>query len=318
MSAITTKDLQTLLQIPGPAGDEGAVSGWVTQKAGQIPGVQITRLGDNVIAVKNGAAEAGTAERPAPIAIFAHLDTTGFTLGFHRKLIPIGGPAPKDKDEVQSGNLRGRIRIASGGPHGGPNYALRRVRDENGKRAEPVPGTRWIYAAPPKLSKTIVTAPYLDNRAGVWCALRVLTSAKRVAVAFSVGEEAHGHGARVCGEYLYQTHSVTQALISDLTWHGDDTPCGKGVAVSRRDGSCPRQVFLDRVLDLAQKSGVSHQEEIQSAGGSDGSHLLRSAIPMDWVFVGAPEKKPHTAREQAHFSDLDAMTNLLLYLAEHL
>ena len=320
MRELNLDDLATLLHIPGPAGDEGAVADWVAEKAARIPGMQLTRIGDNVIAVKNGAGGAdNTNNTNPPVAVFAHMDTTGFTLGFRRKLIPIGGPSPRDKNELRCGNLTGRVRVgANRGLNGGPDWALRRVRDANGKRAEPIPGTRWVYAASPKMSKSVVTAPYLDNRAGVWCALRVLQNANRVAVAFSTGEEMHGHGARVCADFLHKTHGVTQALISDLTWHGDDTPCGSGVAVSRRDGTCPRQKFLDRVLDLTRKSGISYQEEIQSAGGSDGSHLLRSAIPMDWVFVGAPEKKPHTNREQAHFSDLNAMTNLLLYLAEHL
>jgi acetylornithine deacetylase/succinyl-diaminopimelate desuccinylase-like protein len=39
---------------------------------------------------------------------------------------------------------------------------------------------------------------------------------------------------------------------------------------------------------------------------------------MDWVFVGAPEKRPHTAREQASLADLAAMTDLLALLVEKL
>ena len=90
------------------------------------------------------------------------------------------------------------------------------------------------------------------------------------------------------------------------------------MVISRRDGTCPRQAFLDRVLEVSAQSGVMCQAEIQSAGGSDGSHILRSPIPLDWVFVGAPEKKPHTRKEQADVSDLEAMTDLLAFLAARL
>lgn len=308
--------LLELLSVPGPSGDEGAVADWVANEAGRIPGVQITRIGDNVLAVKGSE---GAGNTPPLNSLFAHLDTTGFTLGYDNKLIPIGGPKPKDKETLRSGELRGRIRVRrKDNPYSEPDYFLRRVRNAQNEKAAPVPGTRWVYDRTPESSNGTITAPYLDNRAGVWCALRVLERVPRVAVAFSTGEEKHGHGARICADFLYKTHHVTQALIADLTWHGNDTPCGKGVAISRRDGTCPRQAFLDRVLLLAGESGVTFQEEIQSAGGSDGSHILRSSVPLDWVFVGAPEKKPHTSREQADLSDLEAMTDLLAYLAERL
>lgn len=300
LESLTT--LRELLTIPGPAGDEGRVADWLDgaiQSA--IPDARRTRLQDNLIAVRG---------EPPHTALFAHTDTTGFTLGYNRHLISIGGPAPDDKDALRSASGRtGRIRIKKSG------RTLRRL-DKSKEEAEP--GTRWIYAREPGIDTETITAPYLDNRAGVWCALRALARLENVAVAFTTSEEQHGHGARVCADWLFRNQGVTQALIADLTWHTDDTPCGKGVVISLRDAFCPRQAFLDRVLALAAESGIPYQREIQSAGSSDGGHLLRSAIPMDWVFIGAPEKRPHTSREQAHLSDLEAMTNLLTYLAERL
>jgi putative aminopeptidase FrvX len=192
------------------------------------------------------------------------------------------------------------------------------VRDGAGKKAQPTPGTRWVYARETTVEKGVVTSPYLDDRAGVWAAFRALTRCSDVAVAFCTGEEQTGHGARICADYLYRTHGIAQALIADITWDTRETPCGKGVVISTRDATCPRQRFLDRVLTLAAESGIPHQKEIQSAGSSDGGHIQRSAVPMDWVFVGAPEKDPHTSKEQAHLSDLDAMTDLLAYLVDRL
>lgn len=298
--------LLALLKIPGPSGDEGAIADWLYQELGQLPGVALHRLGDNLIAL-----------RGAPrTAVFAHTDTTGFTLGYRRQLIPIGAPAPEDKDELLCADgLRGRLRTTTGASG---HAQLRRVRNAEGAKVKPAPGARWVYARQPKIKGGFVTGPYLDNRAGVWAALEMLSRCDNAAAAFTTGEERHGHGARICAEWLYRQRGVSQAIIADLTWHSSDTPCGKGPAISLRDAYSPRQVFLDRVLHHAAASGIAHQREIQSAGSSDGGHILRSSVPMDWVFVGAPEKNPHTSRERAAIADLEAMVDLLEELMRRL
>jgi putative aminopeptidase FrvX len=294
----THDELLELLAIPGVSGDEGAVADWVEARARDAGGVRLVRVGDNVIALK------GKPRR----AVFAHLDTVGFTLGYKDALLRVGGPQPEDRDPVRCADgLIGRLRVRDG-KEGERRWELR------GVKGEPTPGSRWVYARAPKIENGFITSPYLDNRAGVWSALRVLRRAENVAVAFTTGEEQHGHGARVCADLLYREHAVAEAFIADITWHTEDTPCGKGVVISLRDAHCPRQRFLDWVLARAAESGVPHQREIQSAGSSDGGHVLHSATPLDWVFVGAPEMVPHTSREQASLADLDAMTDLLTYL----
>lgn len=298
--------LLEVLAIPGPSGDEGAVADWLQGELQGLAGAKLHRLGDNLIAL-----------RGAPrTAIFAHTDTTGFTLGYRRQLIPIGSPAAEDKEELRSADgLHGRLRTAVEA-HGAAQ--LRRVRDAQGEKRKPAPGSRWVYAREPKIKNGFITSPYLDNRAGVWAAMKAFVRCQHVAVAFCTGEERHGHGARVCAEWLYRECRVAQAIIADVTWHTSDTPCGKGVAISLRDAFSPRQAFLDRVLQLAANSPIPHQREIQSAGSSDGGHILRSSVPMDWVFVGAPEKNPHTARERAALADLESMVELLELLGNSL
>jgi putative aminopeptidase FrvX len=298
--------LLSLLTIFSPTGDESAAADWLAGEAGTLPGVSLHRIGDNLIAVRGAPA----------VAIFAHTDTTGYTLGYRRQLIAIGAPAPRDRDALRSSDgLSGRIRLGTPGREGAQ---LRRVRNAAGEKVEPTPGSRWVYAREPRIKNGTITAPYLDNRAGVWAALETLRRCEHAAVAFSTGEERHGHGARVCADWLHGQYGITQALISDVTWHTADTPCGKGPAVSLRDAFSPRQAFLDRVLKLAAESGIAHQREIQSAGSSDGGHLLRSSMPIDWVFVGAPEKGPHTSGERAAVFDLELMADLLAYLTERL
>lgn len=298
--------LLKLLTIPGPTGDEGAVADWLAAEAGAIADATLVRIGDNVI-VTRGVPRT---------AIFAHTDTTGYTLGYHRQLIPIGAPAGRDGDRLLSNDgLAGRLRTSA---DGGRLGRLRKVRNAAGEKAEPTPGSRWTYARPPEIKRGAVRSPYLDNRGGVWAALRALAGCSHVAVAFCTGEEHHGHGARVCADWLYRQFGVAQALVADITWHTRETPCGKGPAISLRDAFTPRQAFLDRVLSLAGESQIPHQREIQSAGSSDGGHLLRSSVPIDWVFVGAPEKGAHTACERAAVVDLEAMAELLAYLVDRL
>lgn len=298
--------LFALATLPGPTGDEGAVADWLAAEAGAIADATLVRIGDNLIVM-----------RGVPrTAIFAHTDTTGYTLGYRRQLIPIGAPAGREGDRLKSSDgLVGRLR-ASG--ERGETCHLRKVRNAAGEKVEPTPGSRWTYARQPEIKRGVVRSPYLDNRAGVWAALRALEDCKHVAVAFCTGEERHGHGARVCADWLYRQHGIAQALIADLTWHTRETPCGEGVVISLRDAFTPRQAFLDRVLSLADASDIPHQREIQSAGSSDGGHLLRSSTPLDWVFVGAPEKSPHTECERAAVVDLEAMVDLLVHLVDRL
>ena len=309
-------DLELLLELiglPGPSGDEAPVAAFLEgYLSANVASAKVTRLQDNLIVTR------GT----PTTAIFAHTDTIGYTLGYKGSLIPIGGPDGADGDLLKCTTTAGltgtfRLRGSGGGKRRKRTPSTRRScglgRVEGG---DAEPGSRWVYAAKPEVDakKRTITSPYLDDRAGVWAALQALKRSENVAVAFCTGEEQHGHGARVCAEVLYREHGVAQALVSDITWHTDDTPCGKGVVISLRDAFCPRQSFVDRVLDLAAESGIACQREIQSAGSSDGGHILRSPVPMDWVFVGAPEKRPHTSREQAHLPDLAAMADLLTYL----
>jgi putative aminopeptidase FrvX len=308
----TQEILLELLTIPGVSGDEGAIADWLENVLTASPmakgKITLSRIGDNVIAVRG---------KPKT-AVFAHTDTVGFTLGYRDTLIHVGSPKPEDRDLLKSeSNWTARLRKQTDGD-GGESWVLRRVRNEKDEPAEAVPGSRWVYAREPKMENGFLTSPYLDNRAGVWTALRCLYRCENIAVAFTTGEEQHGQGARICADHLYRTLGITQALIADITWHTEDTPCGKGVVVSLRDAFCPRQRILDRVLRLAEESKVAVQREIQSAGSSDGGHILRSPVPMDWVFIGAPEMEPHTSREQLSLNDLDAMTDLLTHLTNEL
>lgn len=293
--------LWDLLAQDSPSGDEGALADWLAARlARDVPDVRLTRRGDSLVAARG--------DRPR-VAVLAHLDTTGWTLGCNKRLIRIGGPDGKPGDGIRP----------VGRPDAGNTLARRkdgtwRVR---GKTDAP-PGARWVYSAKPVQSGGEVAAPYLDNRAGVWAACQVLMRCPSVAVAFTAGEETRGVGALACARFLSETCGIAQALICDLTWHTKWVKCGRGPAVSLRDSSVPRQRYLERVLAQAEASGLPLQREIESDGGSDGASLDRSGFGIDWVFVGAPEHDPHTARERADIGDLQGMAALLVHLVNGL
>ena len=61
-----------------------------------------------------------------------------------------------------------------------------------------------------------------------------------------------------------------QALISDFTWVTDGVLHGEGVAISLRDKNIPRRAFVNRIVDIADESGLDYQLEVEGAGSSDG------------------------------------------------
>lgn len=293
--------LRELLAIDSPSGEEGLMADWLTAHAqANWPGCAIERLGDSVIVARG--------ERPS-VALFAHIDTTGFTLGYEKRLIPIGGPSLAEKDIVRPvGRYDGE-------------RCVRRLKDGGWKivgKTDAAPGSRWVFAAKPSFKGDSIRSPYLDNRAGVWAALHALERCPRIVVAFTAGEEHSGVGAFACARRLWEQYGIGQALICDITCDTKHIKCGSGVAISLRDRSVPRQRFLDRVLQFAAASGMPFQREIESSGGSDGASIERSGFPIEWVFVGAPEKKPHTSGERIQTRDLQAMADMLVYLADKL
>jgi len=120
------------------------------------------------------------------------------------------------------------------------------------------------------------------------------------------------------GKFLYEGFGVKQALISDITWITKGVQHGKGVAISMRDSGIPRRTYLNRILELANKSKIPYQIEVESAGGSDGNALQRSSYPFDWCFIGAGEDNVHTPDEKVYKKDIKAMVDMYVYLMKNL
>lgn len=243
-------------------------------------------------------------------AIFAHIDSIGFTVRYGNELVQIGSP-----------HLENGIRLVGKDGKGQVEVVLKVDDDENltyeGER-ELERGTELVFKCDFEEDENYVQSCYLDNRLGVWSSLKVAETLENGIIVFSCWEE-HGGGAvsYIAGE-IFKNYQVYQALISDITWVTNGVKHGKGVVISMRDRSVPRRKYIDKIISLAGKSGIPYQLEVEESGGSDGAELQRSPYPFQWCFIGAPESNVHSPKERVHKADIDSMVGLYKYLMANL
>ncbi|WP_018471903.1 M20/M25/M40 family metallo-hydrolase [Echinicola pacifica] len=242
-------------------------------------------------------------------AVFAHLDTIGFTCRYHNQLVPVGGP------DVQDGN------ILVGEDALGPIECTAHIVEDQLIHGFPrgiQPGTNLSYKQNIRVDDEYIQAAYLDNRLGVFNALEICEDLEDGLVVFSTYEEHGGGSVPFLAKFIYEKWGVRQALISDITWVTEGVKHHEGVAISLRDQFIPRKTYINKIVALAAESGVPYQLEVEGAGGSDGREIQMSPYPIDWCFVGAPEDNVHTPDEKVSLLDLEAMINLYKYLMQHL
>ena len=248
------------------------------------------------------------------VAIFAHTDTIGFSTAYEKNLYKIGGPRTQDGYELVGSDSQGEIEtelMVIEDVNG--NLALNYVSDREFDRAT-------ILTFKPNFRETdlYIQSPYMDNRLGVWNALKVAETLENGAIVFSTYEEHGGNSVGFCGRFLWEKFQVRQALISDITWVTDGVTHGGGVAISMRDSGLPRRSYLKKIIDLAQKSGIKFQLEVEASGGSDGTMLQKTDVPFDWVFIGAPEDHVHSPDEKVYKYDIMCMVEMYKYLMANL
>ncbi|BDD05893.1 M20/M25/M40 family metallo-hydrolase [Aureibacter tunicatorum] len=243
-------------------------------------------------------------------AIYAHMDSIGFMVRYLDQLIPIGGPDVKDGYKLVGEDRWGPIECV-----------LELTQDDtlryNFARGIET-GTSLVFKNEFVETEDAVQCCYLDNRLGVYNALKVAEDLEDGAIVFTCYEEHGGGSAGMLADYLYREEGVSQALISDITWVTDGVGFGDGVAISVRDRFIPRRKYIDRIIDIAKTSGVKYQLEVESSGGSDGSELQKSHLPIDWCFIGAPEVNVHSPEEKVAKSDIQSMIDIYKVLMKEL
>lgn len=246
-------------------------------------------------------------------AIYAHMDSIGFSTGYDKELIKIGGPRLIDGIELVGSDSQGEIETELMVIESDEGKSIQYVHDREIDR-----GTILTFAPNFRETTEYIQSPYLDNRLGVWNALQVAEDLEDGAIVFGTYEEHGGNTVANCARFLMEEYGVYQSLISDITWVTNGVGHGGGVAVSMRDSGLPRRSYLNQIIKLAKESGVKFQLEVESAGGSDGGVLQNSSLPIDWCFIGAAEDNVHTPDEKVFKSDIASMVALYKYLMKHL
>jgi len=248
-------------------------------------------------------------------AIYAHIDTIGFSVSYDNQLVKIGGPVLEDGFQLvgkdSSGEIETELLVIEQPDSNTPQ--LKCVFPRTIDR-----GTILTFKPDFRDTESTIQSPYLDNRLGVWNALKVAETLENGAIVFSTYEEHGGNTVGFCAAYLYNNFFIKQSLISDITWITEHVHHGKGVVISLRDSGLPRKSFLNRIIQLANQSGIDYQLEVESAGGSDGTTLQKSDLLIDWCFIGAAEDNVHTPNEIVAKYDIVCMVELYRYLMKHL
>jgi putative aminopeptidase FrvX len=243
-------------------------------------------------------------------AIFAHMDSIGFTVRYFNQLLPIGSPDAEAGTVLVGEDGLGKIECTL--EMDSDHHAFYKF----GRSIER--GTELTYKINFRESKTYIESPYLDNRLGIYNALMVAPTLKDGVIVFTCWEEHGGGSVPYLAKFIYEKWGVKQALVSDITWVSDGVEHGKGVAISMRDRNIPRRSYVNKIIDIARKRKVDYQLEVEGMGSSDGRELQTSPYPFDWCFVGAPEKDAHTPNEKVHKHDIKCMIDLYAWLMKDL
>ena len=248
-------------------------------------------------------------------AIFAHIDSIGFTVRYGKELVKIGGPRIKDGFELVGADSKGKVEVK-----------LKTGIDK--KTNEPIlqydykrdldRGTELTFKPNWRETKDYVQCCYMDNRLGVWNALKVAETLKDGIICFSCWEEHGGGSVSYLQKFIYEKYKVKQGLIADITWVTPGVSHGKGVVISLRDSLIPRKSYVNNIIAIAQKSKINYQLEVEGSGGSDAKELQMAENPWDWCFIGAPEDNVHTPNEIVHKKDIIEMVKLYQVLMEKL
>lgn len=243
-------------------------------------------------------------------AIFAHMDSIGFTVRYGKQLVKLGGPVLKSGTLLIGQDSGGAIET---------ELVVSETKKLSYKFHRDIdPGTNLTYKPNWRETDQYLQNCYMDNRLGIWSALQVAETLKDGLIVFSCWEETGGGSVGYLSKYIYEQMGVRQALISDITWVTEGVHHGKGVAISMRDSGIPRKSYVNRIVSIARANDLMFQLEVEDAGGSDGNALQKSPYPFDWCFVGAPEDHVHSPDEKVHKDDIIHMVRLYRVLMESL
>ena len=242
-------------------------------------------------------------------AIYAHMDSIGFTVKYNNEIIKIGGPVVEEGIELVGTDSKGNIEAKIIKKNDKIFIDFKRKIDS---------GTSLTFKMNFKETDNYIQSCYLDNRLGVWNALKVAENLEDGIIVFSCWEEHGGGSVGFLTNFIHSKYNINKALISDITWVTEGVKAGKGVVISLRDSGIPRRSFVNKIISLAKSHNIHYQLEVESSGGSDGNEIQKSPFPVDWCFIGAPEQNVHSPKEKVHKKDMKSMLQIYSLLMKEL
>jgi len=248
-------------------------------------------------------------------AIFAHMDSIGYTVRYGKQLVKIGGPVAKTGFKLMGADSKGiqeaELKVTEDKKSGMKTLEYSAKRDFE-------TGTELVFVADWRETANHIQCCYMDNRLGVYSALKVAETLKHGAIVFSSWEEHGGGSVSYLQKFLASKYKISQALISDISWISDGVHPAKGPVISLRDQLIPRRSYLNRIREIANENKCAYQLEVEGSGGSDAKELQMADHPWDWCFVGAAEENVHTPDEKVHKKDIQGMIKLYEVLMKEL
>lgn len=300
--------------------------------------VAVDRLG-NVIGVRRGS-------RPR-VMLSAHMDTIGF-LARHIDdkgfiwVSPVGGFDPRtlNAQRVLVSGAKDYIGLMS--PKSKPIHVLSeeerkkapQIEDiyvdvmapvEEVKENVPIGSPITLYREP-VFNEHSFSAPYLDDRLGVYVLLEALREARdtsaEIHAVVSVQEEVGLRGARTSAYGIDPDVGIALDITLATDTPGSDptqvvTNLGKGVGITVMDGSSiadPR--LVERFKTVAEKHGIDYQLEILPKGGTDAGTIQMSRAGVPVITISPPVRYVHTANEMASIKEVDASVDLMARFLE--
>jgi putative aminopeptidase FrvX len=336
---VDQKLFERLATAPGISGREERIRDVVTEVLENlVDEVTVDRLG-NVIGVRHG-------ERPR-VMLAAHMDSIGFLVkhidekGFIW-ISPVGGFDPRtlNSQRVLVCGKKDYVGLMS------PKTQPIHLQSQDDRKKSPsieevyvdvmapveevkenIPlGSQVTLLREPVFSEHSFSAPYLDDRLGVYVLLEALREAANttaeIHAVISVQEEVGARGAQTSAYGIDPDMGVALDVTLATDTPGSDptqvvTELGKGVGITVMDGySISDTRLVEFFRALADKNGIAYQLEMVPKGGTDAGpiQMARAGVPV--ITISMPTRYVHTANEMASINETDDSVRLMARFLE--
>ena len=248
-------------------------------------------------------------------AVFAHMDSVGFTVRYQDQLVPIGSPDVKDdyslKGEDALGPILCQLKVKKT-----KKTKKKQLHYQFGRGIQS--GTNLVFDCNFRDKRKYLTTCYLDNRLGIYNLLKLAETLEDGLLVFSCWEEQGGGSVPFLLDHIMTHYPVQQCLVADITWVTEGVLHGEGPVISMRDRNIPRRSFVEKIIQLAELSEIPFQLEVEGEGSSDGREIHMSPYALDWCFVGIPIANAHTPNEKVHKKDIESYLGFYQFLMQNL